>query len=82
MRRKGGGEGRRDRTTGTKQKSKWGQKEEDGRGEQEREGESLGVLIETRTKASGGRAKTAGEMEKREVTKTEAKTRLGAVITV
>lgn len=46
------------------EKSKRGQKEEDGRGE-EREGR-VAVLIETRTKASGGRAETAGESEKRE----------------
>lgn len=45
-------------------KNERGQKEEDGRGEG-REGR-VGVLIETRTKASGGRAETAGETEKRE----------------
>ena len=44
---------------GRQRKSKRGQKEEDGRGEEERG--AVGVLIETRTKANGGRAETAGE---------------------
>lgn len=44
----------------------------------------VGVLIETRTKANGGRAKTAGEMEKWEdrETRAEAKMRLWTEIIV
>lgn len=44
---------------GRRRKSKRGQKEEDGRGEEERG--AVGVLIETRTKANGRRAEAAGE---------------------
>lgn len=48
------------------EQTKRGQKKEDGRGEgrEGREGR-VGVLIETRTKASGGRAETAGETAKK-----------------
>lgn len=57
----GRGEGRRDRTTEMKKKQEVRRKRMVE--ERKREGR-VGVLIETRTKASGGRAKTAGETEK------------------
>ena len=58
----GRGEGRRDRTTETRNKQ---ERSEGGRWwRRGRERGEFGVLLETRTKASGGRAKTAGETEK------------------